>query len=381
MGFEVQGPSAKGPLAGFRIVEFEGLGPCPFAAMVLADLGADVVRIGRPGGRPDDIIGDGGAFVLHRGRPLLPLNLKAPGAREEVLDLIASADALIEGFRPGVMERLGFGPDDCLKRNPRLVYGRMTGWGQEGPLAQSAGHDINYIALTGALHAIGEPDRPPAVPLNLVGDFGGGSMFLVAGVLSALLRAGRTGEGQVVETAMVDGASLLMGMMYALHGDGRWEDRRGANLLDGGMPFYACYACADGRHVAVGALEPAFFAALVKGLGLEDKGLDQYDRAGWPAMRALFAATFAGKTRDAWAAQFEGSDACLSPVLSLAEAPHHPHMAARGIFRTRDGHTEPGAAPRFSATPTAVSEAPGETTVAEVLARWSRAAAPVSAPA
>lgn len=373
-------PLAGGPLQGVRIIEFEGLGPAPFAAMVLADLGADVVRIGRPGGRPDDIIGDAGAAILHRGRPLLPLNLKAPGAREEVLDLVAGADALIEGFRPGVMERLGFGPDACLARNPRLVYGRMTGWGQDGPLAQRAGHDINYISLTGALHAIGEPDRPPAIPLNLVGDFGGGSMFLVAGLLSGLLRAQRTGEGQVVEAAMVDGASLLMAMMYALHGEGRWQDARGANMLDGGTPYYACYACADGRHVAVGALEPAFFAILVEGLGLKDRGLDQFDRGGWPAMRALFAETFAGRTREEWVAVFEGTDACLSPVLSLAEAPRHPHMAARGVFRSRDGLTEPGAAPRFSATPAVAGGAPGETTVAEVLARWTRETAPAAAP-
>lgn len=359
-----------GPLSAFRIIEFEGLGATPFAAMLLADLGADMVRIARPAGRPNDVLGDAGAAILHRGRPFIPADLKQAEVRDGVLDLIADADALIEGFRPGVMERMGLGPNDCLARNPRLVYGRMTGWGQDGPLARRAGHDINYIALTGALHAIGERDRPPVPPLNLVGDFGGGAMLLTVGVLAGLLEAQRSHRGQVVDAAMIDGASLLMSMTYALLGQGHWQDRPAANLLDGGAPYYACYECADGRHVAVGALEPKFFAALLDGLGLSHLALDQHDQAGWPAMRDLFAAAFRTQPRDVWASRFKEVDACVAPVLSLAEAPRHSHNATRETFRARDGFFEPAAAPRFGRTPAEAGTAPETTSIADTLARW-----------
>lgn len=364
-----------GPLQGVRIVEFEGLGPGPFAAMLLADLGADLVRIARPGGRAADVIEDAGGGILFRGRPVVTLDLKVPADRDAALALIAGADALIEGFRPGVMERMGLGPDACHGANPRLVYGRMTGWGQDGPLAQRVGHDITYLALTGALAAMGEPGRPPVPPLNLAADFGGGSMFLVMGLLAALLEARASGTGQVVDAAMVDGGTVLMSMMYAFLGSGMWSETRGVNLLDGGRPYYACYECADGRYVAVGALEPKFFATLVAGLGLEGLAFDQADPAGWPAMREAFAETFRTRTREEWATLFEGQDACVAPVLAMSEVAGHPHMAARGALKRRDPYWEPQAAPRFSRTPAATGGAPEALTVAEALARWERAGA------
>ncbi|MGY1710595.1 CaiB/BaiF CoA transferase family protein [Geodermatophilus sp. SYSU D00758] len=364
----MQPPS--GPLAGTRVVELAGIGPAPYACMLLAELGADVVRVDRPGG--------GTQFVhpakeaLHRSRPSVAVDLKTPAGRDVVLRLAEAADVLVEGLRPGVTERLGLGPDACAERNPRLVYARMTGWGQEGPLAGLAGHDINYLGLTGALHAIG-PAEKPVVPLNIGADFGGGSMFLLVGVLAALLERATSGRGQVVDAAMVDGASSLVTMVHGMLAAGLWQDRRAANLLDGAAPFYDTYPCADGRHVAVGALEPQFHAKLLAGLGIDpDEHGPQMDVARWPQQRARIAAAFATRTRDQWAGHFAGTDACVTPVLSLTEAPEHPHLAARGTFVDRGGHPEPAPAPRFSRTPAAVRGAPraaGQDTRA-ALAAW-----------
>ena len=344
--------SGSGPLAGVTVVELGGLGPGPFGGMLLADLGAEVIRVDRPGeaGRPS-------AFpVLHRGRRSVAVDLKHPEGAQAVLRLIDGADAVLEGFRPGVAERLGLGPDVCLARNPRLVYGRMTGWGQHGPEAGQPGHDINYIALTGALHTIGPAGGDPVVPLNLLGDFGGGGMLLAFGMVSALLRVARGGGGQVVDAAMTDGSALLLAMVYGFLGQGGWRDERGVNLLDGGAPYYGVYRCADGGHVAVGALEPQFYAALLDGLGLagDPDFADRHDRDRWPAMRGKLAAAFAGADRDHWARHFAGTDACVTPVLSLTEAPQHPHNLARGTYRTGPGGAaEPAPAPRFSGTPAA----------------------------
>jgi alpha-methylacyl-CoA racemase len=339
-----------GPLQGVRILELAGIGPGPFAAMVLADLGADVVRVDRPSRGDAD---DGGARdLLARGRRSVVVDLKRSEGVEVVLRLVESSDVLIEGFRPGVVERLGLGPDVCLDRNPRLVFGRMTGWGQEGPYVRRAGHDINYIALAGALEPIGRAGQPPTPPLNLVGDFGGGGMLLAVGVLAALLERERSGRGQVVDAAMVDGAALLATFIYGLRAAGAWRDERGSNLLDGGAPFYDTYPTADGKFVAVGALEPKFYAELLAGLGLDPAGLPgQLDRDGWPALRAAISARFAERTQDEWAAAFAGSDACVVPVLSMADAPGHPHNAARGTFTEVAGVTQPAPAPRFSRTP------------------------------
>lgn len=333
-----------GPLAGLRVVELSGLGPAPYACTLLAELGADVLRVDRPGAVSP-------VAELNRSRPCVAVDLKSDRGRDVVLRLVQGADVLVEGLRPGVTERLGVGPEACLERNPRLVYARMTGWGQDGPLAQAAGHDITYAALTGALHATGPADQPmPAV--NLVADFGGGSMFLVVGVLAALLERGSSGQGQVVDAAMVDGASSLMTMVYGLLGAGLWRDERRANLLDGGAPFYDTYRCADGGHVAVGALEPQFYALLLEGLGVADRiEGHQLDQSCWPRQRAVLAEAFATRTRDEWAALFEGTDACVAPVLGLAEAPRHPHLAARGVFTELDGTVQPRVAPRFSRTP------------------------------
>ncbi len=349
----------SGPLAGIRIVELAGIGPGPFCAMVLADHGADVIRVDRPGP---------GALpmprITGRGRRSIAVDLKQPEGVEIVLDLVAGADGLIEGYRPGVAERLGVGPGVCLARNPRLVYGRMTGWGQEGPLASTAGHDIDYIALTGALGAIGG-DRP-VPPLNLVGDYGGGGMLLAFGMVAALLEATRTGRGQVVDAAVVDGAALLMTPIYELFGLGMWQDVRGVNLLDGGAPFYDTYECADGRYVAVGALEPQFYAELLEGLGLADDELPpQYDPTGWPTLRERFSEVFRTRTRDEWEAVFAGTDACVAPVLGLAEAPDHPHLRSRETFLEVGGVRQPGPAPRFAerSRPSPGSE-PGADTVA-----------------
>jgi alpha-methylacyl-CoA racemase len=346
----VQPPA--GPLTGIRVVELTGLGPAPYACMLLAELGADVVRVGRPGRRGTLISPE--VDNLNRSRPSIAVDLKKPDGREVLLRLLDRADVLVEGNRPGVLERLGLGPDEVLGRNPRLVYARMTGWGQTGPMAARAGHDINYLSLTGALHAIGPADKPVA-PLNIGADFGGGSMFLVVGVLAALLERVGSGRGQVVDAAMVDGASSLVTMVYGMFGAGLWQDRRAGNLLDGGAPFYDTYACADGEHVAVGALEPQFYAALLEGLGLTGAlPGGQYDVAHWSEHRRRFAEVFATRTRDEWAAAFAGTDACVTPVLSLREAPAAPHLVARGTFVDVDGVPQPGPAPRFSRTPGAV---------------------------
>ncbi|MBA3799063.1 MAG: CoA transferase [Geodermatophilaceae bacterium] len=340
-----------GPLHGISVVEFAGLGPGPFCGMMLADAGADVVRIERP--RPP---GDGMSRlvlnpVLDRGKRSIALDLRDEADREVVSRLLDRADVLTEGFRPGVMERLGFGPEPVLAANPRLVYGRMTGWGQSGPYAHTAGHDINYIALTGALHAFGRADEVPAAPLNLLGDFGGGGMVLAFGLLAALLHARSTGEGQVVDAAIVDGTALLTAMIHGLRHDGAWQDERGVNLLDTGAPFYDVYVCADGRYLAVGALEEPFYAALVSGLGLVQEELpDRSDPARWPALREVFAATLAGRTRDEWWAVFRGTDACVAPVLDWQEAISDEHNAHRGVFTEVGAQRQPSPAPRFGAT-------------------------------
>jgi alpha-methylacyl-CoA racemase len=336
-----------GPLEGVRIVELASIGPGPFCAMLLADLGAEVLAVDRPAsGQP------GWPALFGRGRRRVAVDLKHPDGPGVVLDLVAEADALVEGFRPGVAERLGIGPDACLARNPRLVYGRVTGWGQDGPLARTAGHDIDYIALAGALHPIGPPDGPPVPPLNLLGDFGGGGMLLALGVVAALLEAGRSGRGQVVDAAMVDGAALLTTQLHELLAAGLWTDRRGANLLDGAAPCYAVYETADGRHLAVGALEPQFWAELLERVGLPADDLPaQLDRDGWPLLRERLAAQFRTRTRDEWCALLEGVDACVAPVLSLLEAPAHPHHQARSSFVKVAGTTQPAPAPRFSRTP------------------------------
>ncbi|RFC76617.1 CaiB/BaiF CoA-transferase family protein [Streptomyces sp. AcE210] len=343
----------SGPLAGVKVVELGGIGPGPFCAMVLGDLGADVVRVDRPA----EAGSDAARPVMHRNRRSVTADLKNPEGVEVVRTLADGADILIEGFRPGVTERLGLGPDELLARNPRLVYGRMTGWGQDGPMAQEPGHDIDYIALSGALHTIGPADGDPVPPLNLVGDFGGGGMLLAVGVLSAVLNARSTGRGQVVDAAMTDGSALLLSMMYGFLATGRWTDERGSNFLDGTAPYYRAYRCADGGHVAVGPVEPQFYASLLRVLGLshDPDFAGQNDRAKWPVMTERLAAVFATRTRDEWAKEFAGQEACVAPVLSLTEAPHHPHNAARGTYLfADDGLVEPAPAPRFSDTPAAV---------------------------
>ena len=340
-----------GPLEGVRVVELGGIGPVPFAATHLAELGADVVRVDRPGEAGPLVLRGG----LRRSRPSVAVDLKHADGVAVVRRLAADADVLLEGFRPGVLERLGLAPEDLLAGNPGLVVGRMTGWGQDGPWAQRAGHDITYAAVSGTLHAMGPTERPGALP-PLVADFAGGSMYLVAGVLAALVSRGRTGRGQVVDAAMVDGAAHLMTTVHAMLGQGAWQDERGVNLLDGGAPYYDTYACADGRFVAVGALEPQFWSELVRVLGVHVEG-EQDDRATWPAQRKAFAAAFATRTRDEWAAVFAGTDACVAPVLSLAEARDHPQLAARGTFADGPGYVVPVAGPRFSATP---GRSPGE---------------------
>lgn len=358
------------PLSGLRILEFDGLGPVTFAGMMLADLGADVLRLSRGAGAGAAAFGEVGGAVLHRGRTAVGVNLKDPADAAAVLDLVARADAVIEGFRPGVMERLGLGPDACAERNPRLVYGRITGWGQTGPLARQVGHDINYIALSGALHALGEPDRPPRPPLNLLGDYAGGAMMLVTGVLAALLEARTTGRGRVVDAAMTDGAALLMSLFQALGARGLWSEARGANLLDGGAPFYRCYACKDGRFVAVGALEPQFYAVLIVGLGLAPEAAPQFDLAGWPALHARFEAIFATRDRDDWAAHFGDTDACVTPVLTMAEAARHPHNEARGTF-VRQGIIQAAPAPRFDGTPAEPVAETAAMSLDEARSRWT----------
>ncbi|MEV0640729.1 CaiB/BaiF CoA-transferase family protein [Streptomyces sp. NPDC050619] len=348
----------QGPLTGVRVVELAGIGPGPFAAMLLADLGADVVRVDRPGGSGLAI--DPEYDVTNRNKRSVLIDLKSPDGPARVLDLAARADVLIEGYRPGVAERLGVGPEACHARNPGLVYGRMTGWGQEGPLAQRAGHDVAYIALTGTLGMIGGPDEPPAVPANLLGDYAGGSLYLVVGVLAALHHARATGTGQVVDAAIVDGTAHLSAAIHGMLAAGGWQDRRAANLLDGGCPYYGTYETADGKHMAVGALEPQFYDEFVRLLGIEDQAPARKDWTRWGELRAVVTARFKSRTREEWTAVFAGSDACVAPVLSLREAPHDPHLAARGTFTDHGGITQPAPAPRFSATPTEVRTAPAQ---------------------
>ncbi|RKN38936.1 CaiB/BaiF CoA transferase family protein [Streptomyces hoynatensis] len=345
-----------GPLDGVRVVEFAGIGPGPFAAMLLADLGADVVRVDRPGGTWPPL--PPGADLTHRNKRSVLLDLKTPEGAGQALGLAARADILIEGFRPGVAERLGIGPEDCHARNPRLVYGRITGWGQEGPLASRAGHDLTYLALSGALGLTGPATGPPAFPANLLGDYAGGALYLAVGVLAALHHARAHGRGQVVDAAIVDGAAHLTTMLHGLLAAGAWQDRREANLLDGGSPYYGVYTASDGGHLAVGPLEPRFYAEFARLLGLDAAALDREDRARWPELRAEIAARFATRTRDEWAEIFAASDACVAPVLSLREAPRHPHLAARATFAEQAGVLQPAPAPRFSATPAALRRGP-----------------------
>jgi alpha-methylacyl-CoA racemase len=352
-----------GPLTGIRIVEMAGIGPVPFCGMLLADLGAEVVIVDRPPRKTaDDITAPGWkGDVTRRGRRSIAIDLKHERGAETVLRLAGRADVLLEGFRPGVMERLGLGPEIARGRDARLVYGRMTGWGQDGPLAQRAGHDIAYIALTGALAAMGRATAPPAPPLNLVGDYGGGAMLLAVGVLAALVERGVSGRGQVVDAAMVDGAALLMAPFFAMRAGGHWRDEREANLLDGGAPYYDTYACADGRFLAVGPLEPEFFGVFLGSIGLDQAMAENHrDRARWPALRAAIAARLRQRTRDEWAALLADTDACAAPVLTMAEAAAHEHIAARGTLVEREGVVQPAPAPRFSRTAASLGSGPAQ---------------------
>ena len=358
------------PLSGLRILEFDGLGPVTFAGMVLADLGADVLRLTRSASAGAPVFSDVGGEILHRGRPAVGVDLKNPADLAQVRGLISTADAVIEGFRPGVMERLGLGPDVCAELNSRLVFGRVTGWGQTGPMSGEVGHDLNYIALSGALSMMGEPDRPPRPPLNVVGDYGGGAMLLVTGVLAALLEAQRTGRGRVVDAAMTDGSALLTSLFHALGARGLWSEARGANLLDGGAPFYRCYGCRDGRFVAVGALEPQFYAALLAGLEIPAAEAPQFDLSAWPALHARLTAVFATRDRDDWADRFAGTDACVTPVLTPGEASRHPHNAARATF-VDQGVIQPAPAPRFDGEPQPPTPQPAPVSLDEALRRWT----------
>jgi alpha-methylacyl-CoA racemase len=362
-----------GPLTGVRVLEFEAIGPGPFCGMMLADMGADVLLVDRPADPGLGLERERRTDVMLRGRRSVTLDLKSADGVTAALLLAEKADVLIEGFRPGVMERLGLGPEVVLGRNPRLVYGRMTGWGQDGPLAPRAGHDINYIALTGALHAIGRAGGPPVPPLNLVGDFGGGGMLLAFGIACALVEARASGRGQVVDAAMVDGASLLAAMFAGLLAAKSWSEARGENVLDSGAPWYDAYETKDGRYVAIGAIEPKFYAELIERLGLAGEALPaQHDRAAWPDLRARFAQAFRSRTRDEWCRVFDGSDACFAPVLAFSEARQHPHAAARGGYVEVGGVEQPAPAPRFGRTPGAVRRPPPERGAlgGEALADW-----------
>lgn len=338
----------QGPLAGLKVIEVGGVGPAPFCAMLLADLGAEVIRVDRKHASESGFPVDRKYEIMFRNRKSIALDLKKPSAVKVVKKIIAQSDILLEGFRPGVMERLGLGPELCLELNPRLVYGRMTGWGQTGPLAQEAGHDINYIALTGALHAIGQKDGPPEIPLNLIGDFGGGAMYLAFGVMCALHEAKISGKGQVVDASMVDGTTSLMTMIYGLLAAGYWTDQRGSNRLDSGAPYYGVYATRDNLHVALGATEASFYLTALRTLGITDNLPDQHDRSTWPAMKQRIADAFKTRTQDEWVKAFEGIESCFSPILSLAQAPDHPHQVARGNFFTSQGVIQPSPAPKFS---------------------------------
>ncbi len=358
-----------GPLTGIKVVEIAGIGPGPHACMILADLGADVIRVERPGGQ---MLTGGPHDLLNRGRPSVALNLKDPEAIATVLELVAGADVLVEGMRPGTTERLGLGPEECLARNPRLVYGRMTGWGQDGPLARAAGHDMNYIAITGALFGMGQEPARPHFPANLVGDFGGGSTYLVIGILAALLEARISGQGQVVDAAIVDGTAHLNAMAAGMLAGGNLKEERATNLLDGGMPFYDLYETSDGRHMSVGPLEPQFYDVFVQLLGLEDAP-DRYDPEQSPELRRRIETAFAARTQAEWSELFEGTDACVAPILPLSEAMDHPHMAAREIFVEHEGVRQPAPAPRFSRTTAQLSSPPPATAgsdTREALTAW-----------
>jgi len=363
-----------GPLHGIKVIELAGIGPGPMACMLLADLGATVLRIDRPAPPELGIKRPARFNLLLRNRQLAHANLKDPAAAAQVLDLVAHADVLIEGYRPGVAERLGLGPDACLARNPGLVYGRMTGWGQDGPLAQAAGHDLNYVALTGVIHAIGRAGQPPSIPLALTGDMGGGALYLVMGILSALLERARSGQGQVVDAAVVDGAASLATLFYGLHAAGVWQDARGSNVLDSGAPFYDVYQCQDGHWISIGPIEGRFYAQLLQKLDLDPATCgEQNDRDAWPATKVRIAQRFSQKTRQAWCELLEGSDVCFAPVLSFAEAPHHPHIKARGTLLDVDGVIQPAPAPRFSRSvppqPSAPLESPN-TDLRTMLEEW-----------
>jgi alpha-methylacyl-CoA racemase len=359
-----------GPLKGIKVVEIAGIGPSPHACMILADLGADVIRIERPGGQ---MLAGGSHDLLNRGRPSVALNLKDPAAVATVLKLVEDADVLVEGMRPGVTERMGIGPDDCFARNPRLVYGRMTGWGQTGPWSQVAGHDMNYIAITGTLHGLGQVPGKPQFPANLVGDFGGGSMYLVVGILAALLEARVSGQGQVIDAAIVDGTANLNAMTAAFLAGGNFQEKRASNLLDGGAPYYDIYETSDGKHMSVGAMEPQFYEIFVDLLEIRDTAPDRYDLARYDELRAVIAEKFAARTQAEWCAVFDGTDACVAPIVPLTEAFEHPHMKAREVFVEHEGYVQPQPAPRFSRTGATLGMGPAPKAGAhtrEALAAW-----------
>ena len=359
-----------GPLNGIRVVEFTGIGPAPMAGMLLADMGASVIRVDRPGAAEAARAGSGGPH-MSEGRAVLGADLKSDEGLARARELVSRADVLLEGFRPGVMERRGLGPDDCLELNPRLVYARVTGWGQDGPLARTAGHDMNYVSVNGALHAIGRAGGPPVPPINLLGDFAGGTMFTITGILAALLERQGSGRGQVVDAAMVDGSALLMSMVHEDRARGSWSDERGTNYLDTGAPWYDVYECADGRHLSVGCIEPQFYAEFLERTGLVGEELpDQWDPTGWPRLRERFAEVLRTRTRDEWGKVFEGSDACVMPVLSLDEAPDHPHVRARGSLVREGDRVLPGPAPRFSRTPGGVTRGRPLPDADETLGEW-----------
>jgi alpha-methylacyl-CoA racemase len=363
-----------GPLAGLKVIELAGIGPGPMCAMLLADLGATVLRIDRTSPSDLGIQRDARYNLLLRSRKAIPLDLKRPDGTALALRLIEQADALVEGFRPGVMERLGLGPETCLARNPKLIYGRMTGWGQNGPLAQAAGHDLNYIALTGALHAIGRAGDPPVVPLNLIGDFGGGALYLAFGIMAGCYEATRSGKGQVVDAAMIDGIASLMTSVHGMLAEGRWSHQRGTNITDSGAPFYDVYICGDGQYISLGPIEAKFYAELLRRLEIDPTTMpQQLDRARWPESRARIATTILSRPRNEWCARLEGTDVCFAPVLTLEEAPRHPHHVARGTYVTVDGVIQPAPAPRFSRTkpapPTPPSE-PDASGITAALAGW-----------